>query len=231
MLKTPSANGKPTPTTPSATSPSKVQKYIVSNGREHQQMRLLRAKVQELETLCTGMRGELAALNTKEMQEKLGEVLQTMDKKASILDLKKMYGSLDDTSGRFEDIKKEMAEIHKAIKVLEENEELKSLKLKCASLENKLIASLKNVKDLQTKVTETMTLQIMPQSQQLNEEDKKEDRLSQFVEETNEKVGKMREAMSQFKIDFEALSRALDDKVDSKASKESLVDLESTRGC
>eukprot|EP00831_Metopus_contortus_P047744 TRINITY_DN3865_c0_g1_i1.p1 TRINITY_DN3865_c0_g1~~TRINITY_DN3865_c0_g1_i1.p1 ORF type:complete len:306 (-),score=104.04 TRINITY_DN3865_c0_g1_i1:35-952(-) len=83
-----------------------------------------------------------------------------------------------------------------------------------------------NIKDLQTKVTETMTLQIMPQADQANEEEKREEAMNQFMEETNEKVAKLKDAISTFKSEFEALSRGVEEKIELKASKESLVDLE-----
>ncbi len=205
----------------------KVQRIIMSNNKDQLQFKAIRNKLQELETVCTGLKADMANLNTKELTDKLAEISQTLEKKASILDLKKMYGSLDDNNGRFEDIKKELLGIQKSIKTLEEGEELKAQKLRITSLESKLTSGLKNMKDLQAKLAETMTLQIMPQTQQMNEEEKKEDKISQFMDEINEKVNKVSATIAQFKLDFANLSKGVDDKVEIKASKESLIDLES----
>eukprot|EP01022_Parablepharisma_sp_SALTPOND_P018475 TRINITY_DN301_c0_g2_i1.p4 TRINITY_DN301_c0_g2~~TRINITY_DN301_c0_g2_i1.p4 ORF type:complete len:382 (+),score=73.61 TRINITY_DN301_c0_g2_i1:8016-9161(+) len=224
--RSPTENSKSsTGNVPSAAAP-KVQRIIMTNNKDQQVLRTMRAKLQELETTCNGLKAEMANLNTKELSDKLADITQSLDKKASILDLKKMYGTLDDSNERFESIKKEISGIYKSIKVLEENEELKSQKLRITSLESKLGTGLKTIKDIQNKLAETMTLQIMPQAEQINEEEKKEDKITQFMDEISEKVNKIKDAMTQFKADFANMSKNVDDKIEIKASKESLIDLE-----
>lgn len=212
---------------PSPGGQNKVQKIIMTNSKDQQMLRAMKTKLQELETVCNGLKADMANSNTKELHDKIAEITTALDKKASILDVKKMYGSLDDNNGRFEEIKKEMAGMQKEIKVLEEAEELKAQKLRIGSLESKLTTGLKAIKDIQMKLAETMTLQILPQNQQMNEEEKKEDKIQIFMDEINEKVSKIKDQMALFKIDFAKLTQGVEEKIDVKASKESLVDLES----
>ena len=199
----------------------------MSNAKDQQQMKMLHTKVQELESQFAELKGEVTGLSTKDLQDKLVDITQALDKKAPILELKKLYGTFDASNSRFEDVKKEIAEMQKGMKLLEENEDLKSLKLKFTSMENKLMIGLKNIKDLQAKVSETMTFQIMPQSQQANEDEKKEEKMNQFMDETNEKVNKIKDSVTQFKTDFNNLTRSVEEKIETKAAKEALVDLES----
>ena len=217
-----------------AKSPSNIPLRVIKmavNSKDPPQIKLIKLKLQEIDATCTAMKNDMAALNTKEVQDKLAEIILTIDKKANILDLKKLYGALDDSNSRFEDVKKEVSGLHKAIKDLEENEELKGLKLKFASLESKLAIGLKNIKDLQGKMAETMTLQIMPQSQQNNDEEKKDDKMTQFMEEIGDRVSKLRDEITKFKADFNNLTKNVEEKIETKSTKESLVDLESKLGC
>jgi hypothetical protein len=204
-----------------------VQKIIVSNSRDQQQLKTLAAKVKELETTCAGLRSDMTALNLKELHDKLAELPQVLEKKASILDLKKLYSSLEDSSTRYDDTKKDIAALRQSIKALEENEEVKSLQLKVTSMDNKLIIGLKSIKDLQTKMAETMTLQIMPQTQMGNDDEKREEKFNAFMDEVNDKIAKVKDMIGQVKAEFGQLTKDVDEKVELKASKESLIDLES----
>ena len=206
---------------------TKVQRVAVSNARDQQEFKSIRTKLIELETMCINLKVEFEGLNNKELSDKINELLQGLDKKASILDLKKLYGTLDGNNERFESIKKDVTTVQKSIKDLEDNEEGKAQKLRIASLESKIGSSLKAIRDIQTKMADTLMMQIVPQQQQAHEEDKKEDKMSDYVEEINDKLNKMRDAIAQFKADFASLSKAVDDKIESRSSKESLIDLES----
>ena len=204
-----------------------MQKIIVSNSRDQQLLKSLAAKVKELETTCAGLRSDMTALNLKEIHDKLAELPQALEKKASILDLKKLYSSLEDSTNRYDDTKKEIEALRQAIRTLEESEEVKSLQLKVTSMDNKLIIGLKSIKDLQTKVAETMTLQIMPQTQMGNDDEKREEKFNAFMDEVNDKIAKVKDMIGQVKVEFGQLAKDVDEKVEMKASKEALIDLES----
>jgi hypothetical protein len=119
-----------------------------------------------------------------------------------------------------------MENVRKSLKILEENEELKNLKLKCTSLDGKLTSGLKTIKEMQAKINETMNLQIMPQGQGA-EEEKKEEQLNKFMEDTVEKLSTFKTALQTTIKDFNNLSNNLDSRLSQFPNLDNLVELES----
>ena len=226
---TPPASAIPVPAVfiPVPSQPA-VKKIVVSNAKDQQLLKALSKRVQDIEEKIVDLKvgDNKSTSGITELRTVLTELSQAMEKKAAVLELKKMNGYIDEINERNAGIAKEMNGLQKSVKSLEENEEVKGLKLKFASLDNKLNVSLKNLKELQTKVAENMGLQIIPQTQD-GEEERKEERLKQFMDETNDKINGVKLIVQGFKKDFAKLSDSLNAKVDSKASVDSLIELES----
>lgn len=196
------------------------------SNKDIHQLKLMKKKIADLETITTELKGQIQAISLKEINEKLEECSQNVEKKANAIEIKKLNNAIDTTNGRFDGINKELEGIQKAIKDAQENEELNSLKLKFSSMDSKLTVGLKSIKDLNTKVTENMMMQIVPQAQIGGDEDKKEERFNQFVDETTSKTSKLQENLSQLQTEITRISKSIDERIEEKANKEALTDLE-----
>jgi len=201
----------------------------IANTKDLQQIKLAKKKMADLETAIAEIRNELKNINMKEMNQKLEDFSQIIDKKASLLDIKKLNSSIDSTSSRFDDVYKEMDSIKKDLKAQQENEELNNLKLKFNSLESKLGIGLKNIKEIQTKMAEQMTMQIIPHDAINVDDDKKDEKFNQFVDETNEKITKIKDTLNVLQTEFTKLNKEVQEKIEEKATKESVTDLESMK--
>lgn len=168
--------------------PQHQRKFIVTNPKDKEFITALSRRVQELENKCANVSAfsESTAVSLKGAKDKISELAQAVEKKASLLDIKKINGSLDETNESCSELKKEMEEMKKTMQALEENEELKCLKLKHNSLESKVTIIIKNTKEMEAKILENMGLQIMPQSSGM-EEEKIEELLHKSIDEVNKK--------------------------------------------
>lgn len=204
------------------------KKFIVTNPKDQEIIKNLIKKVQDLEAKCTELKdfGESTAVNLKGAKDKITDLSQAMDKKATILDIKKINSAIDETNEIVKGLKKEIEEMKTTIKKLEDNEDLRCLKLKHNSLDGKFQIALKNIKELEQKVLESMGTQIVPQSTGV-EEEKVEEIIRKHTGETNEKINSLKIVVQTIQKDFTALSDSVDSKVEGKATVENLVELES----
>lgn len=203
-------------------------KRISTIPKDHQILKAACKGLQELETKYMDMKTENDGYkqSVKENKEKIAELSLALEKKAANLELKKLNGAIDDANERNNDVKKEMEQVKKALKMLEENEEIKSVKLKCTSLEGKINTILKNMKDLQTKMLENMNMQIIPQVQSDTDE-KKEEQLRQFMDETRDKLNALKTASQAIKKEFTDFSSSITAKLSRVADLDLLIELES----
>lgn len=211
-----------------AQTPSK--KLAVATPRDRQLLRGFIKRVQEVEEKVLDMKAAIDAnsFNIRETKEKMAELAESVEHKASILDLKKAMGYIENFNEKNAALGQEIERLDKALKSLQDNEEVKAVKLRMTSLDNKLSVTLKNFRELHAKVTENMGLQFIPaQPANVIEDEKREEHIKAVVDDLNDKINGVRQMMQGFRKEFASLSDTVNAQLDSKASGDSLIELES----
>lgn len=201
-----------------------------TNAKVEQALRGLLKRMKEAEENVVDLKAsrDTNAVGVREAREKLAELVQAVERKASVLDLKKVTGYVESFKDNSSDVTGEIEKLQKAVKALEENEDVRSVKLKQSSVDSKIVIILKNLKELQTKVNENAGLQIIPtQASPEPEEEKREDQTRFILEEVNKKINEVKLTMQANRKEFTVLSEFVNAQLAGKASMENLIDLES----
>lgn len=153
------------------------------------------------------------------------QLMNSLEKKPSEMDLKKMSSSMSDTNSQIMNCKKQIEMIQQSIISLEKNEDLNLLKLKFNSLDTKIPTIVKNIKDLEIKILENLG-PTMPQQMQGIDEGQAEEIIRKHVSETSEKITSLKISVQNIAKDYAILSNSIETKLDSRATVDSLIELE-----
>ncbi len=184
-------------------------------------------QVADLEARCVDMRAEINGMNSKELREKVAELADCVEKKAATLELKKVNGTVEYVNQKCEDLAKSLADMKKSYKSVEDNDAFNQLRLKVGSLDNKMSVVVKNVKEVQTKLSENMCLQLTPQERESPEDDKVEARLDQFSREMGARLEKITQGLAESCGGAAKVGAEIDGKLEGKVGREEIVNLES----
>jgi chromosome segregation ATPase len=221
------AEGQNTATTISL--PKKNQISLLSIKESQKALRQLSKRVKELdekvERMNTSPNNNEEAL--KDLNKRIKELSQSVEKKANALDMKSVLASISELNEHNNSIKSEVASIDQSLTTLATADETKVLKGKVSSLESKLTYALNSMKEFQTKFSEFSSLQPILPTEEIEEEgDKEEDRMNYFMDETNKKIKELKLIIEKQDRDFVRLSNSVNEQLNSKASIESLIELE-----
>lgn len=223
-------SARPTiPPVPAIPAPQ-TKKIIVNNAADQKMLKKLDKRVKELEEKMVDVKVYTDENGTgiKDLKDKVHELAANLEKKAAILELKKLSGAIDDINDRISTATKEREEIKKSVKNLESSDETKSLKLKMTSLDNKVSISIKNLKELQQKVAENMGISVIPAGGQSVEIDdhNNDDKIKKVMIELDDKISEVKKMINIVKRDMEKICDDVNTKLGDRASQDSLIELE-----
>lgn len=192
-------------------------------------LRQLSKRVKEVDDKLSEMKtnSEVNDNLLKELQERVELLTQSVDKKAAALDMKAMLASISELNARNNALKSSVVTIEETLKTFASVDETKVLKGKVSSLESKLTFALRSMKEFQKKFSDLATFQpISATEAPEDDENKEEERINRFMDETNKKIEELKILIEKQSNDFTRLSGSVNEQMNSKASIENLIELE-----
>ena len=183
----------------------------------------INSKVKDLSLMHEKLKTDFEAVDMKSYISKLNEIRFSIDKKASILDVKKVYGIINDITEKINLLEQNNDKFEDSLK---HSEEFNMIQLQMGSLESKFLFNQKTLKELQTRINENEQFQIVSPTQDQSFDEKKDKRLSEITEKISEKIYEVNGEFAQFKINFNKLEDKLNNKLEAQSLQNTLTTFE-----
>ena len=202
------------------------RKSLTILGQEQKITKYINKKIKETEDKLNEIKGSVIN-NTSAIQglnSMSSNIIQGLDKKASMLEVKSIIATINDIELKFKSIEPTIKENDEWVKLLMKGDEIKSIRCKITALDSKLTSGMKVLNELQEKFTEFNCFNTIPN--QGNNDSNNDDNINQFMEETSEKFDNIKSLMQKSKTEFQELSNSINSTLDSRASTDSVIELE-----
>lgn len=226
----PASSRTPTPGMKTVPPPA-PRKVIVNAGMspaEKQQLKKLSGQVAELETKYFDLRDDLRAINYLQLQSDLKELTQVVDKKATILDIKKATSSFESLNLKLIELSKTVSDgFTKFDNLVESNESFQNVKKQINTLDKQFNICMKSISELTLKYTQAANLKMETELADANSANKVEALFNELAKDLRYKFDKLNNLTNNTQSNVEKLAKDVEERINSVALRKELQELES----